>query len=271
MAIVTPTLNRASFIEEAMLSVLGQPVPVQYVVMDGASTDNSTDIICRYQDRLHYWTSEPDEGMYDAVNKGFERTTAEVMGWLNSDDIYVPHALRVVTEIFDRFPEVDWLTSLYALTIDEKGDLVAARESRGFDREAFFRGDNLPGVFPHTTYYLPQEATFWRRSLWDRVGGCDPSLNHAGDFDLWARFFQHADLYSVTTPLAAFRRHPEQKTSDKSAYDAEAKAVFARHGGKPRSWLDALLHRRYGIARKLRVQRPRKFISWNGSWERSER
>ena len=111
ISVVTPSYNQGRFLEETICSVLTQSYPcVEYVVIDGASSDDSVEIIRKYAGQLTYWVSETDKGQYDAINKGFARTTGEIMAWLNSDDMYTPWALTVVADIFRLFPHVEWIT-----------------------------------------------------------------------------------------------------------------------------------------------------------------
>lgn len=239
ISIVTPSYNQGPFLQEALESVLGSRYPhVELVVVDGGSSDDSPNIVRRYAPRLAWWVSEKDAGQYDAINKGFAHTTGEVMAWLNADDKYMPWALEVVGEIFASHPQVEWLTTFCPMTFDQAGRATRCVPRR-FSREEFRRGGNLPGSGWLGAQFLQQESTFWRRSLWERAGGrVDASLRMAGDFDLWARFAQHAELYGVETPLGGFRYHGEQKTS--KAYDAyleEARTAFVRHESRlPRRW-----------------------------------
>ncbi len=237
LSIVTPSFNQAAFLDEAMRSVLDQDhAPLEYIVVDGGSTDGSADIIRRHAPRLAWWTSEPDDGQYDAINRGFARSTGEVMGWLNSDDKLCPWALSVVAEIFETLPEVEWLTSLAPLRWDARGRAVRCLPQRGFSRAGFLAGENLPGRGGFSTGWIQQESTFWRRSLWERAGGrVGAEFKLAGDFDLWARFWKHAELVGVETPLGGFRFHGDQKTgAGHTAYLAEAERSLAAQGDRRR-------------------------------------
>ncbi|MBI4969615.1 MAG: glycosyltransferase [Rhodospirillales bacterium] len=257
IALVTPCRNKAPYVEAALRSVLDQNYPdLDYGVIDGASTDGSLAVLERYRSRLSFLVSEPDNGMYDALAKGFARAEGEIMGYLGADDLLMPWALSVVSEIFSEFPEVEWLTSAYPLTADAEGRIIRARQLPPPRSRDFFRGANLPGQAWRSAGWIQQESTFWRRSLWERAGGLDPELNFAGDFDLWCRFFKLAEPLSIATPLAAFRRHGAQISSTQaSAYAAEALAALKKHGGKPDGWIMSRVRdvfRRLGISRSGR-------------------
>jgi len=242
IAVVTPTYNQADFLEKTMQSVLEQNYPgLQYVVVDGGSNDHTRDVIHKHENRLHDWISEPDKGQYDAVNKGFARTDADVMAYLNGDDLYTPSCLSVVGEVFAQFPEVQWITTLYPIVWDRDGRAVRCSKHDGFSKQGFYHGENLPGCAWPAHGFIQQESTFWRRSLWEHVGGkIDASLQYAGDFDLWARFYKYAPLHGVEAPLGGFRVHGDQKTEVAMAgYLEEAKASLHKHGGKPWSTMQA--------------------------------
>lgn len=239
-SIVTPSYNQGRFLELAMRSVLEQRYPrLEYVVMDGGSTDGSLEIIRKYEDKLHFWVSEHDGGQYDAISRGFGKTSGEIMAWLNADDAYCPWAFNVVSDAFRLWPEIEWLTTRLPLAIDADGKAIKTLIVYGFTREGFLRGENLPGAGWPATCFIQQESTFWRRSLWDRVGGAiEPTLKSAGDFWLWTRFFASAELYSIDVPLGCYRRHEDQKTSTAmGVYLDEAKAIFREAGGRPRGAL----------------------------------
>ena len=205
ISIVTPSFNQASYINDTINSVLNQQYEnLEYIVIDGNSTDGTKDVIKKYESVLSYSASEKDNGMYDALNKGFSKSTGEIMGWINSDDLYLPKALHVVAEIFSRFPDVQWITGASTL-LDESGRIIQSTPPRRWSKYHFYL---------HDYKWIQQESVFWRRSLWEKAGSrVDSSLQYAGDFELWLRFFRFAKLYTVNAPLGCFRlRTREQKS-----------------------------------------------------------
>lgn len=217
IAIVIPSFQQARFLDMTLQSVLQQAYPnLQVVVMDGGSTDGSVEIMQRYADSLTYWVSAADGGQADAIHRGFARTDGAIMGWLNSDDVYLPGALHIVGEIFARFPQIAWLTGLN-MSIDADGTPRPPTPTAGKYRGLIARG----AYHGRMLGFIRQESTFWRRALWERTGGLNTTLHYGMDFDLWRRFARHADLVTVQARLAAFRRHDAQKTAHIDRYYAE--------------------------------------------------
>jgi glycosyltransferase involved in cell wall biosynthesis len=201
ITLVTPVFNSARYLEATLRSVLSQEYPsLEYIVVDGVSTDGSLDIIRQYQSQLQSWISEPDRGMYDAINKGFVRSSGDLMGWISATDMLHPESLFVVGDVFRSFPEVEWITGR-ATGFNDVGMTVEFLRLRRWSRMRFLAGANR---------YIQQESTFWRRSLWERAGGrVDDSRRSASDFELWVRFFRHARLYTVDALIGGFRSHPD--------------------------------------------------------------
>ena len=205
-SIVTPSFQHVRFLERTMRSVLEQTgVNCQYVVQDGGSTDGSAELIQKYVGRLHAGVSVPDQGQADAIARGFARTTGgpdDVMAWINSDDYYQPGALGFVADYFARHPEVDVLYG-HRIVIDEESREIARWFLPAHDAAVMRLND-----------FIPQETLFWRRRLWDRVGGLDTSFQFAVDWDLLLRFdAARANIVRVPYFLACFRSHAAQKTS----------------------------------------------------------
>ena len=264
ISIVTPSFNQAAYLEETIDSVLSQRDPnLEYVVIDGGSTDGSVDIIRRHAARLAHWVSEPDKGQYDAINKGFDKVTGDVMAWINSDDKYTPWCFSIVREIFSRFPDVEWLSTVQALSWNAQGQATHINFCGGFNRASFLKGGNLPTKGSFGRRFIQQESTFWRRSLWERAGGrMDTSLRLAADFELWARFYRHSELCGVLAPLGGFRAYGNQKSVlQVTEYMEEAERVLAQYGGQPCRGPEALLRGAlWKVARHVSLAPPPRLI-----------
>lgn len=221
ISVVTVNLNNARFLEETIKSVLNQNYPnLEYIIIDGGSTDGSVEIIKKYESRLAYWESEKDEGYGFALQKGFGNSTGEIMAWLNSDDVYMPRSLFTVAEIFKMNPLTQWITG-FPSWCNEKGfhlaEMPLTEESKPYWAkrydlyQKYSRWSSiryLGGDF----LAIQQESTFWKRELWEKAGGqINTSYQLAADTELWCRFFRHEELYSVNSILAAFRLGSENQ------------------------------------------------------------
>jgi len=204
ISLVTPSFNQAPFIEETIKSVVDQDYPcLEYFIQDGGSSDETVNILRKLSARLSGWTSSKDQGQAHAINQAFSRTSGEIMGWLNSDDLHFPHTLRQIGDYFQNHPEVDVLYG-NRLIINEAGQEIGKWILPKHQDNILSWAD-----------YVPQETLFWRRRIWDKAGGqLDPALEFALDWDLLVRFRQagarirHLDVF-----LACFRVHADQKTS----------------------------------------------------------
>lgn len=225
ISIVTPSYNQETYLAQAIRSVVQQGYPnLEYVIIDGGSTDGSLDIIKRYAPRLHSWVSEPDAGQYAAINKGFARSSGEIMLWLNSDDMLVPGSLFTLAALFDQFPKVRWVSGI-PFYWNQDGSGVQVLPQLPFNRTLM----RLGGYEGRALHWVMQECTAWRRGLWEQAGGeLASAWQYAGDFELWLHFSRFARLYTVAAFLGGNRQHPDQKTAAQEAYCADVDAVLRR-------------------------------------------
>jgi glycosyltransferase involved in cell wall biosynthesis len=221
ITIVTPCYNSERFLEETILSVLDQGWEnLEYIIVDGGSTDETVDIIRKYEKHLAAWISEPDQGMYDAINKGFAMATGDIYAWMNSDDTYLPGAFHMIAEVFQRYPEMDWLSGSTTYT-DEEGATVSK-----YPLLMYHQDDLIKGYHGLCMHYVQQNCCFWRSSLWEEFGPMPAELRYAGDYWLWTQFAKKSALISVNQPMASFRRHATQLSQDQSKYREEVWQCF---------------------------------------------
>ena len=208
ISIVTPSYNQGRFLERTILSVLNQNYPnLEYIILDGGSTDESVEIIKRYEKYLAYWVSEKDAGQADAIKKGFRQSTGQILAWLNSDDVYLPGTLYRITGVFKNNPDVGVVYGNEYLT-DEKDKIIGERRLTPYIPYSSKLG------FLYGGFGIYQPASFWTRDLYYAVGEIDVSFQHCMDNDLFTKFaFAGARFRFVREFLAGFRIHPMSKTS----------------------------------------------------------
>jgi glycosyltransferase involved in cell wall biosynthesis len=238
ISIITPSLNQAAFIEATIHSVLDQQYPeLDYIVIDGGSTDGTPAILQKYGDRLR-WLSEKDRGQTDAINKGLRLATGEIMAYLNADDLYLPDTFAIVAQYFEQHPAANWVYGDCRL-IDESGQLLGQLKAPEFNLKRMIqRGE-----------YVPQPTVFWRRSAFAAIGEFDVNLRYALDYDFFIRLGQNSPGHRLDAELACFRLQPSSKTiSGEEKHWREALMVSERHGLRPWAFWYWWRHiRHYGL------------------------
>lgn len=234
ITIVTVSFNSRDYIEECIKSVVEQGYPaLEYIIVDGGSTDGTLNIINKYSDKVSVLITEADTGPAEALNKGFAVSTGEIMGWLNSDDCLHHNALFAIAEIFNSVPSANWIMgfptwySADGVCVNE----IPYPRSKFYHSPAYIN-DNLHAKFARWSKWrfalgdfssIQQESTFWRRTLWVKAGKFIHQNTIAFDLELWTRFFYYDKLYTAMVLIAGFRMHGNQiSINQKALYQAEA-------------------------------------------------
>jgi glycosyltransferase involved in cell wall biosynthesis len=248
VSVVTPSFNQGRFLERTIASVLAQSYPrLEYIVVDGGSTDGSRPIIERFASTLAWWVSEPDAGQTDAINKGFAHARGDIFAWLNSDDVWMPGAVESAMQVLEAHPDLG-LVYGDADYIDEDDHVIGKFPAAQTDYRMLRQG----------YVHIPQQAAFFRGDLWRSLGPLDNSLFFAMDYDLWIRIAAHAKLQYVPQTWAGFRLHRDAKTitSDERCWP-EMLRIHYRDGGRFVSPLVAKFYVRKLVAPYLRWRRRR--------------
>lgn len=223
ISIITPSYNQAQYLEETIKSVLSQGYPnLEYIIIDGGSTDNSVEIIKKYEKYLAYWVSEKDNGQSDAINKGFARATGDIFAWLNSDDMYYAGTLQKIAKYWVEHPDCRILTG--------DGEFV---DASGNKREYYVKasGYSFNDLLKfYDNKYLPQPSVFFTKDAFFEAGGLDNSLYIALDLDLWLRITMKHKLHYEGSCLSKLRAHKDAKTQQRGdLVIKEVAAVTAKY------------------------------------------
>lgn len=235
ISIVTPSFNQGKYLEQTILSVIEQDYPnLEYIIIDGGSTDESVEIIKKYEKHLAYWVSESDKGQTHAINKGFKRSTGDLVAWMNSDDVYAEGAFEKVAEVYNEYTNADVISG-DKMHINEKGDELFPQ------RYAPYRID----TFANDKMAMCNQACFWKKSVFDQIGFLDVDIQFAMDYEYFIRMgvfglkFKH-----IPEVLGKQRYYEGTKTSEEK-------------------WLEILYKNRQEINQKydLKISLLKKYIS----------
>ncbi len=206
ISIVTPSFNQGKFIEETIRSVICQDYPnIEYIIIDGGSSDNTINIIQKYEKQILYWISESDGGQTDAINKGLKKASGDILAYLNSDDIYTPNTFQIVIDFLNTHPHVDMIYG-DIIHINEYSEFICLRKTGKIFLEKYLS----------CHVHLPQPTVFFRRQAFEKIGFFDDTLNLAMDLDYWIRIFLNFQTEYIPITLAKARIYSEAKSSANS-------------------------------------------------------
>ncbi|WP_432748535.1 glycosyltransferase family 2 protein [Pectinatus frisingensis] len=217
ISIITVSYNAVRTIEQTIQSVLNQTYDnIEYIIIDGGSTDGTVDIIKKYENKIAYWVSEPDGGMYEALVKGLKQITGDICAYINADDFYQTYSFKLVADIFNS-KKVKWLTGMNTIYNDKSQitDVVLPYKYRNkFILKGLYNGKMLP--------FIQQESTFWRTDLNNQLDySILAKLKYAGDYYLWISFANEAKLNIISAVLSGFRKTQGQLSENIDEYRNE--------------------------------------------------
>ena len=238
ISIIVPCFNMEQYVKKTIDSIISQGFEnLELIVVDGGSTDNTVEIIRDYDAHITHFLCEPDEGQYDAINKGFSLATGDVVAWLNADDLYFPWTLYSVNQIFFNHPDILWICGTPSYTNDDMSGVKVCKKNGAkvstLIQNGSYRSDYLG--------FLQQESMFWRKDLLDAAGHLALDYKLAADFEYWTRLAKHAELHLIDFPLACFRlRHNSRSVVQITDYEKEVKKVLETISAK-KYWYSRLL------------------------------
>lgn len=238
-SIITPVYNGEKYIKETIESVLSQKgdFEIEYIIIDGGSSDKTVTIIKEYEENLknkNYsikcnkvsfkWTSEKDNGMYDAINKGFKIATGDIFAWINHDDKYESNSFEIVSKTFQKFPKIKWLTGITSY-INSNGKLTHSGLCLIYNQKWLSMG-----IYGRNSYFIHQESVFWKKDLWDKIEKIPTKYNLAGDYWLWVNFAKYEKLWTIKSKLGFFRDREGQLSKNMGEYIKEQKIISKEKG-----------------------------------------
>lgn len=237
VSIVIPTYNCADLVGTTLRSIQqGGHDDLEVILMDGGSKDDIAGVVASFGDLVTVFVSEPDDGQYDAINKGMSRATGEILCWINGGDFFMPGAIENAVAVFEASPTAEWITGRPCVAEGVALRRQGTHEVVVSDLEIRY-GLCCGGA----TGFLQQEGMFWRRTLWEKAGPLDLRYRLAGDYELWIRFARETGLVRLTVPLAAFSYHETNRSIvERDAYFADVNTVLAGFSDREkrvRKWL----------------------------------
>ncbi len=254
VSIITPTFNRGKFLEENILSVKNQNYPfIEHIVVDGGSTDNSLDILKKYQETYNLkWISEKDKGCADAMNKGFDMATGDIFCWLDSDDFYMSETIEKVVEVFKKNPGIDVVFG-NIFVINAKGKRIDYIKHTNFDIETLI----------YLTMPLSTQATFWRKELHCKIGKFNEQYLRLADAEFFLRMaLLRPNFYRLNKFLASYRAHAEQLTKSIDLVNSESRKLIDKYKNQKIITKEALLKKK----KKVLIKRTLAFIKQGDVW-----